>query len=267
MVRTAWAFITRDFLLTVSYRAAFAGQILLILVGVSLLYYLGKVVDSSMNPLLKAYAGDYFAFLLIGVALSDFMKVSLATLNTSIRESQMMGTLEIILLSPLRVMLVLIYSCLWSYIFASIRFGIYLLVGFALYGFEPRHANYLGALLVLSVSIVCFTSFGMMTAAALLVFKRGDTSMFMSIAAVFLGGVMFPVDMLPTWLQALSSLLPITHTLTGMRQAVMLGYPVSRLLPEVGALLLLTLLLFPLGAVSVAIATRRAKISGTLAHY
>ena len=143
MARTAWAFVKRDFLIDTSYRTAFLGQLAFIFLGVSVFYYMGHVFDGAMSPALAAYGGNYFAFVLIGVALTDFLKVSLSTFNVSIRESQMMGTLEMMFLSPIGATSMLVYSSIWSYLLASLRFMTYLLTGFVLYGFDLQHANLL----------------------------------------------------------------------------------------------------------------------------
>lgn len=267
MIKTAWAFIVRDCLLAVSYRAAFIAQIVVIFVGVSGLYFVGKVFDGAVSPVLAAYGGNYFAFLLIGIALTDFLKVSLSTFHVSIRENQMMGTLEMMLLSPVRLTAILIDSSLWSYIFATLRFLVYLLVGVLMYGFNLHQANLAGGVVMLLLSILCFSAFGIVTAAFIMVFKKGDPSTLMSVTSVFLGGVMFPASVLPSWLQTLAFYLPITHALNGMRGALIQGESFARLVPEMTALLVFTAILFPIGVIAFSMAVQRTKVTGTLGQY
>lgn len=267
MGKTAWAFIKRDCLLMLSYRMAFFGQVLFIFLGVSVFYYVGRVFDGAKNPMLASYGGNYFAFLLIGVALTDFLKVSLSTFNMSIRENQMMGTLEMMLLSPIRVTSFLIYSSLWSYIFASIRFLVYLLIACLLYGFDLHNANLFGALVILVLSVGCFSAFGILTAAFVMVFKKGDASTVMSAASILLGGVMFPAEMLPGWLKPVSNLLPVTHSLKAMRQALIAGEGLSVLAPEMLALILFSAVLFPIGMLAFSWSVQRTKITGSLGQY
>jgi ABC-2 type transport system permease protein len=267
MVRTAWAFVKRDFLIDTSYRTAFLGQLAYIFGGVSLFYYVGRVFDGAMSPALASYGGNYFAFALIGVALTDFLKVSLSTFNVSIRESQMMGTLEMMFLSPVGVTSILIYSSIWSYVVASVRFLAYLLTGVLLYGFDLQNANLFGGLVVLFVSVLCFSAFGILTAAFTVVFKKGDISSLMSIASVFLGGVLFPPEVLPGWLKQASFLLPITHSVSGLRKALIGGETLTGLLPEITTLLLFSLVLFSIGITSFVMAVHRTKVTGTLGQY
>lgn len=267
MLRTACAFLTRDFRLDTSYRTPFVGQLVFIFLGVSLFYYVGRVFDGTVSPVLASYGGNYFAFALIGVALTDFLKVSLSTFNVSIRESQMMGTLEMMFLSPVGGTSMLVYSSIWSYLLASIRFVIYLMTGFLLYGFNLQNANLLGGLAVLLVSILCFSAFGILTAAFTMVFKKGDISSLMSVASAFVGGVIFPAEVLPGWLKNISFFLPITHSLNGMRKALIRGATFNELLPDIGTLIVFAAVLFAVGITSFMMAVHRAKITGTLGQY
>lgn len=267
MVKTAWAFVKRDFLLEISYRAAFLGQLAFIFAGVSLFYYIGRVFDGANSPVLAAYGGNYFAFALIGVALTDFLKVSLSTFNVSIRDSQVMGTLEMMFLSPVGVISILICSSIWSYLLASLRFLAYLLTGVLLFGFNLQNANLVGGLAVLFVSILCFSAFGILTAAFTIIFKKGDISSLMSMVSVLLGGVIFPLDVLPGWLKQASFLLPITHSLSGMRKALIGGETLAGLLPEMMTLAAFSVVLFAIGITSFLMAVHRAKVTGTLGQY
>ncbi|HWI12748.1 MAG TPA: hypothetical protein VNT02_00770 [Burkholderiales bacterium] len=102
MLKTAWAFLKRDFILATSYKSAFLMQLGGIFLGVPFIFFISRFLGAG-NSLLAAYNNNYFAFLLIGVALTDYLTISLATFNNSLRENQMMGTLEIIMMSPTSV--------------------------------------------------------------------------------------------------------------------------------------------------------------------
>ena len=100
-LKTAFAFLRKDFLITASYKTAFAADALGIVFKVITFYYIGAVFGEGVAPSLASYGHDYFAFLIIGIALLDFVHTSLDTFSVSIRESQMTGTLEVVLLSPI----------------------------------------------------------------------------------------------------------------------------------------------------------------------
>lgn len=267
MLRIAWVFLKRDFLLNLSYRTAFILQLLGVVLGVPLFYYIGQVFAGSQSAALSEYGGNYFAFLLIGVAFTDYLTVSLATFTTSIRENQMMGTLEIILLSPTPIPLFLVCSSLWGYLFTTVRFLMYLVIGLA-FGLDLGHANFLAAVIVLLMSILCFASLGIMTAAVTMVIKRGESvNLLINAVSVLLGGVAYPPSVLPSWLQVISNFLPITHALSGMRKALLQGQSLIQVLPEITALALFAAVLFPLGVMGFAKAVKLTKTSGTLGQY
>src|SRR5829696_893024 len=158
-MRAAWAFLKRDFLLATSYKAAFVMQLAAIFMAVPIFYFMGRMAPEMAGGDLAKYGGSYFGFLLIGVAFVDYLAISLRTFNESLRESQLMGTLEIVLLSPTSVSQLLIYSSLWIYCLTTLRFAIYLLAG-AMLGLNLGNANPFTAVLVLALSIPGFASLG-----------------------------------------------------------------------------------------------------------
>jgi ABC-2 type transport system permease protein len=266
-MNVALAFLLRDFRIAVSYRTAFALQLLSIFVAVPVFHFIGSLVDSSQSDLLKPYGGNYFAFILIGVALLDYLAVSLRSFAQSLRESQLMGTLEIVLLSPTSLIEVLIYSSLWFYLFTSIRFALYLLVG-TLFGFDLGQSNVIGALAILVLGILSFIPFGIATASLIMLIKRGEIlNTLVSGASLFFGGVLYPIATLPEWLQLVSKLLPFTYALEGMRQALQQGKSLEALLPELGILALFTAFLLPLSLLLFWASVQRTKTTGTLAQY
>ena len=79
--------------------------------------------------------------------------------------------------------------------------------------------------------------------------------------------VLFPISVLPEWLRTISYLLPITYSLSGMRHALLQGYSLSALAPEITALMVFSVVLVPLGLLSFKYAVKRAKVDGSLVQY
>lgn len=268
MLRRAFAFVKKDLLLFMSYRTNFIMQLFSIIFGVAIFYYIGEVFKGINSPVLKSYGGSYFAFLLIGIAFTDFLTISLATFNTTIRENQLMGTLEIILLSPINLLEILLFSSLWSYIFTSFRFIFYLFIGITIFGLDIGNINIIGAVIVLILSIVCFMPIGIIAASIIMIIKKGDPiNVLFSATSVLLGGVAYPTSVLPDWLNRFSYFLPITHSLNAMRGAILQGYSLTQLIPAMSTLILFSIILFPLGLLSFQVAVKRAKATGTVGHY
>jgi ABC-2 type transport system permease protein len=81
------------------------------------------------------------------------------------------------------------------------------------------------------------------------------------------GGMMYPISVLPAWLQRVARLIPVTYSLEGMRAAI-LGHASTReLLPSVGGLLLFAGFLLPFSFLIFSWAVRRTKVTGTLTHF
>lgn len=267
MTALPMAFLKRDAAIAVSYKIAFVLQLSSIFVAVPLFFFMGKLIPAAATDHFDSYGGNYFAFLLIGVAFVDYLAISLRTFNQSLRESQLMGTLEIVLLSPTSLTQLLIYSSLWVYLLTTVRFLLYLLLGWA-FGLELGHANLFGAVLVLALSIPAFASLGIITASATLVIKRGELlTTALSGASLVLGGVLFPVALLPPWLQAVAQLLPVVHALEAMRLALFSGAGLLELWRPLLVLLVFAAVLLPVSLYSFWLAVRMTKRSGTLAHY
>jgi ABC-2 type transport system permease protein len=267
MLKTAWAFLKRDFLVATSYRSAFVIQLASILLGVPFIFFISKFLGNAGGEALKEYNNNYFAFLLIGVALTDYLTVSLTTFNTSIRENQMMGTLEIIMLSPTSVAALVICSALWGFCFTTMRFCLYVLGGLA-FGMDIASANLLSAAVVLLVSIVSFSAIGILIAAITLVIKRGDAlNVAVASMSVVLGGVVFPTKTLPPWLEAIGQFLPFTHSLHAMRLAMLQGTSLFDLMLHLRVLLVFAFVLAPLSLWVFRGALHHTKVQGTLATY
>jgi ABC-2 type transport system permease protein len=266
-MNTPLVFLKRDFLIQTSYRAGFAVQILGIFVAVPGFYFLSKVFNGATSDVMDRYGGNYFAFLLLGIAFVDYLALSLKTFNESLRESQLMGTFEIVLLAPVRLWEVLIYSSTWGYIFTTMRFAAYIGCGM-LFGLNLDAANVGSAIVVLSVSIVAFAALGMLIASVTVVIKRGEGLVTMaSVLSSLLGGIIYPIEVMPHWMQTLAKFLPITHALEAMRLALLRSATITELLPSIAILLLFSAVLMPIALLAFGYAVQWGKISGTLSQY
>ena len=72
-----------------------------------------------------------------------------------------------------------------------------------------------------------------------MIFKRGNPIVWLfGGLSWLLGGVLYPVSVLPWWLSRASALLPITYTIEGLRAALLREAPWSELWHSVGPLML-----------------------------
>ena len=261
------AFLLRDFYTEISYRLGFLMGIGGIFLRAVLFYFLALFIGDAAAPLLRDYNGDYFAFVLIGIAFGSYFGVGLTGFANALRQAQTTGTLEAMMMTPTPVSLIVVGSAVWSYTYTTFRVLIYLLIG-TLLGVNMSQANYGGALISLVLSIIAFASVGIITASVIMVIKRGDpiTAVFGNLASI-IGGVFYPVEILPDWLQTIANLLPITYALRAMRLSLLSGANWSELAPDLLVLSLFCLVLFPFSLLTFRAAVNRARLEGTLAHY
>jgi len=267
-LRLAWAFFKRDATVELSYRTSFVVQLLGNVLILLVFYFIGRTFENQEVPALAKYGGSYLAFLLIGVALADCVGVSLTTFARQIREGQLTGTLEATLMSPVSLPVILVYSSLWAYFFSAVRFLFYVVLGVALYGVEMGGANVLSAVLIFLLTVVCFAGVGMMWAGIVMVVKRAAPIIAVAgYLVVLLSGVLFPVTLLPRWLQMVGELVPLTHALDGMRFALLKGYGIYDLSLILLKLVVFAIVLVSLGMVLFNAAVRTAKRTGSLVEY
>lgn len=262
------AFLVRDFYTETSYRLGFLVSVGGIFFRVFIFYFLAQLVNESAAPFLSAYNGDYFAFVLIGIAFGGYFSTGLTGFATALRHSQTTGTLEAMMMTPTPVSLLIVGSALWSYTYTTFRVLVYLLIGVLLLDVSLAQANVLAALVSLLLAIVSFASIGIMAASIIMVIKRGDpiAALFGNVANL-VGGVYYPIEILPDWLQFVARLLPITYALQAMRLSLLNGASWAELAPDLLALLLFCLILFPLSLLTFRYAVEQARADGSLAQY
>jgi len=267
-IKKPFIFLYKDFINESSYKFAFITQFAGMFLSVLSLYFLSKLVGDSAIPHLKQYGGDYLSFLLIGLALVSYVQVSLRSFSGCIRNAQTLGTLEAMLVTQTKVSTIILSSSLYSFMITSIRIIVYLLFGALVFNLNISGANYLGAIIILCLTIICCSSIGIFSASFIMVLKKGDPlNWIFNSLSWLLSGVYYPVSILPEWLQKLSYLLPVTHSLEGMRLALLQGHSLEDLLPSIMPLLIFTVIMLPLSLWIFKFAVKRAKINGSLTQY
>jgi len=258
----------RDLAVARSYRAAFLIEIFQALFGSAGFYFLSRFVQSPTLERSLPPGTNYFSFALVGIAFFDYLSVGLSTFDASLQEARQNGTLENLLVTQTSLPVILAGSSLYPFVLMSLRTAIYIGWGAVLFGFPLQGANWLGALLVLGASVLAFSGLGILSASYLLIFKRGNPVNWAILGlSTVVGGMMYPISVLPVWLQYVARLIPVTYSLEGMRAAI-LGHASTReLLPPIAVLLLFAALLLPASFAIFSWALRRTKITGTLTHF
>jgi len=263
-----FAFLKKDLIEQASYKFSFITQFAGIFFSTILFYFISKLIGNTASAYLAPYGGNYFPFVLIGIAFSSYLSVSLSSFSSAISGAQMSGTLEALLVTQTEIPVIIVCSSLYSFLLTSLRVVFYLVLGFLLFGVEMSGHGVPAAILILFLTIIIFSSLGIMSASFIMVMKKGDPFMWVFTTLSWaLGGVYYPVKMLPDWIGRFSYFLPITYAMEGVRLALLKGYSLSQLTFQVGVLVAFALIMLPLSIYLFMLAVRKAKRDGSLIHY
>jgi len=261
------AFLKRDLLIELSYRTSFILQLAGIVFAVLIWRFVTRVVDAPPDTP-GLHGVDYFAYVLVGLAMYHYLSAAMMSFAGKIRSEQMTGTLEAMLVTPTPIGIIVLGSSLWEFLLTSVKVVMYMLVGWLAFGVTFRFSGLVPGLLVLALTVLAFSGIGILSAAFILYLKRGDPITYLiTNASALLGGVFYPPEDMPRWLEWGSRLMPITYALRALRAVLLRGEPLGRILPELRALTLFAIVLVPLGIAAFRIAVRRARQEGSLVQY
>jgi ABC-2 type transport system permease protein len=266
-IREIWLFFWRDLLIARTYRAPFLLEAVEALFGTAMFYFTSKFVDSPELRSTLPQGGDYFAFALVGFVFFDYLSAALDTFDRSLEEARDSGTLEHLLVTQTSLPAILAGSAIYPFVSTTLRIAVYLAWAALLFHFPLGAANWLAVAAVLLTSLLAFSGLGIFSASYLLLFKRGNPGkwLLLGISSVA-GGMLFPVSILPGWLQSVARINPVTYTLEAMRSALLGGAQLRQLWHPIAILLLFAAALLPLSMFVFAAVLRRTKTTGTLMH-
>ena len=129
LLRRIRAFIIRDFQLAISYRFEFFIKLLWILGISTTFYFISRLANAGVIVFKYPNWQDLLAAWLTGLAMLNYFLVGFSALANVIRQEQMQGTLESVLLTPINVPTVILSSSAWAYVEASFYSFLYLFFG------------------------------------------------------------------------------------------------------------------------------------------
>jgi ABC-2 type transport system permease protein len=186
-----------------------------------LLYFMYVAVGKG-----RPGTGDFLAYALVGNALWTFVQVTVNGLNTSMlddREHYQM--IRYVYVAPVGFPLYVIARALAYLIIAASSAILLLVMAVVVFKVTLNPAGIDWPLLFISnlVGITAAVAFGMALASASLSLSRhafiaGEAT---AAALYLLSGAIFPITLLPGWLQTVCRVLPLTYWLDGSRQALL----------------------------------------------
>jgi len=268
MLRKIIALLKKNFLIETSYKLSFLFNILSVFATILTYFFINKLFGHKISSHLETFGVNYFSYVLLSMAFFSYIGVGIGSFSARIRSEQMQGTLESLLLTPTKIGVLLMSMALWNLIFATLDVFIYIGLGIFLFKINFSAINIASTIVILILTIISFSSLGIISASFILIFKRGNpVGWIINTLEGLLGGVYFPVTVMPLPLQLIAKCFPITHAIRAMQLAVYKGYSIFQIKNELLFLIFFSLALIPFSLYSFKFALRRAREQGSLLQY
>ncbi len=262
------AFIKKDFLVVISYRFRLILDFGRLFITLFMFYFIGKTFGGAISPYLGRYGGDYFPYVLIGLSVSSFVSVGLNAFSSEIRAAQVEGTLEALLCTPTSIYTILVGNSTWSFLEAFGGTALLLGTGVIFMGLHFTFHQLLFVMIVLILTLFAFIAVGMLSASFIMIFKQGNPiGMIFGTSSYFLGGIIFPVEVLPRPFQIMAEALPITHAVKALREILLAQVELDTIIPVIIKLIIFIAFLSPVSILFFRYAVKRAKKDGSLVQY
>lgn len=251
----------RDALTAMRYRTGFVLGAAGAITELAAFYYLSRAVGPGFRP----EGEEYFSFLLVGTGFYTFLLMGVHAFLQTVQEAQQTGTLEVLMTTSTSPPVLVFISAMSAFAANTVTLVFYLIAGLV-FG-APLRLNVATSLAVFTLSVVVAAALGLLAAALQLAVQKGSAVVWVLGSVWFMTGTLFPVQTLPKPLRDLAELIPITHSLEGMRLALLEGASLSGLRHELVILAIFALVLVPSSMLGFSWTLRRARLAGTLSFY
>ena len=259
------AFLRRDFLIDVSYPWSLVSQ-LAGLAGRILLWILAARILSRHD--IPGVDTGYLPWVLIGTAGAMLFSTTLSAFSGRLRQEQFAGTLEVLFTSDTPFARAVLYAS--GYNLVRVLPQVILLATLAWWT-GPHQAGLAHLPLLAGFTVLAFALFaglGLLAAAAVLAWQRGDPLMTLISGAFTLFGTAYiPAEVLPFPLVHLPEMVPLTPTLEGLRGTILGTATPSELLRPLAIVALEAAVLLPLGLGVFRRSVEHARRCGGLSRY
>ena len=257
------AILKRDLLTAIRYRTGSALTAVGLLTQLAAFYFLSRAIGPGFRP----GGVDYFPFLLVGTGVYTFFVMSTNAFLQTVQEAQQTGTMEVLMTTSTAPAELFVLSSISAFAGNLANLGIYLLAGSVLFQ-AAFHVNLLSSLVVVLLSLAIALALGIAAVAIQVAFQKGAALLWLLNSGIWLlSGTLFPVESLPRPLIVLARLIPLTHSVRGMRMALLQGQSVAEMAGTLMALAGFSLVLVPCALWGLSFSLRSARQSGTLSFY
>jgi ABC-2 type transport system permease protein len=266
-MRETLALMRASWLTASSYRLGMLMSLGGLIVTILPMYFVAGALQPVLAERISNEGGNYFGFLVIGVLAFSFLSTAVNAVPGAIASGIGSGTLEAMLstragLGSLIAGLVG-YAFTWTAVRGALTIVMAVVLGVRL---SAGHSGM--ALLILLLIVMAYFAIGLMAAAMVLAFRTtGPLPQAVLLLSGLLGGVYYPTSVIPSWIQSLSSVVPLTYGLRALRRVWLDGVAFREVVPDVLTLAGMAAALLTLGVVVFVSGMRYARRAGTLAQY
>lgn len=231
------------------------------------LYFVSNALQPLMAASIAQQSGEYFAFTLIGALTFALISASVSALPSAIATALGRGTLEAFLATPTHPAVLFAGMSAYTIVWALVRGALLLTAGLVL-GVRIAWGNAATDALIIVLLLLAYAAVGLVGSSLLIRFRTTGPLLTGSLTlSAFLGGVYYPTHVIPSWLQEVSSFLPLTYGLRALRQSALRGAEFAAVSGDVAVLALQTAVLLLVGVAAIGSALRHARRSGTISQY
>jgi ABC-2 type transport system permease protein len=185
---------------------------------------------------------NYFEFVAPGIIAMIVMTAVLTGLAASIAREREIGTLDGILISPVNRLSIVLGKALAQAARGFVQGTIVLILAVLIFGVKINGSLLLVFILLL-LGIFSFVGFGILVSASAAEQETATQLLFMfQFPMLFLSGVFFPISMMPSFMQDISKIIPLTYAIEALRKVIVLGAGFSSVQKEVMVLALFGLI-------------------------
>lgn len=263
----ALALVRMSWLSAISYRLSMVISLGGLLASVVPLYFVANAIQPVIEDAIRTQGGEYFTFLLVGIVTFSFLSTAVGALPGAIGSGIRSGTLEAMFATPARIHSLVVGFMGYGFVWTAVRGAILLLAGLV-FGAQYAVGSLLPAILILFLIILAYVPIGLFAAAMILVFRTtGPLPQAVLVLSSLLGGVYYPTHVIPSWLEHLSAVVPLTYGLRPLRQTLLEGMPLQAVMMDLAILCGFVAVLLSLGWLAFARALRYSRKVGTLSQY
>jgi ABC-2 type transport system permease protein len=258
------AVVQRDWAVFRSYRTRFVSQIVSNVLAVALFYYLSRIVGTRAFDSPDAY----FAFAVVGLVVMEVLAATMVTLPLNLRQELVAGTLERLVLSPFGLVPAIVAMTVFPFLLAFAQGIVMLVVAGLVFGMPVAWDTAPLAVPIAFLGALSFLPFTLLIAGSVVLIKQAGVGAGFVVTAISLvGGFLFPVYLLPAWIEWMSKVQPFTPALDLLRHLLVDTPLTSSAWTTVAKLVGFAALLLPLSVLTLRSFIRLAQRRGTIIEY